>query len=224
MSKYFRFRFIRFFSLLIMPLVLALSVTTPQASPATTGSGASVLVFGDSLSAAYGIQREQGWVALLQRQLEQQAHKYKVINASISGETTSGGLTRMKQLLDQHQPQQVIIQLGANDGLRGLPVRDMRRNLSSMIELCLQSGARVALIGIMIPPNYGPRYTQEFKESYPLLAKQYQLPLVPFLLDGVTENPELMQDDGLHPKANAQPMILQNVWQILAPWFKAEAA
>lgn len=223
MLKNFQSGFIRFCLLLVMPITMILIMTAPPVSAAMAEKGAGVLVFGDSLSAAYGIPRERGWVALLQQQLDQQARKREVINASISGETTSGGLTRLKQLLDQHRPELVIIQLGANDGLRGLPVSDMRRNLSAMIELGQRSGARVALIGIMIPPNYGPRYTQEFKESYPLLAKQYKLPLVPFLLDGITENPELMQDDGLHPKADAQPMILQNVWKILAPWFKASA-
>jgi acyl-CoA thioesterase-1 len=220
MLKNFQSRFIRFFLIMVMSLIM----TALLAGPATAETGARVLVFGDSLSAAYGLPREQGWVALLQQQLDRQAQRREVINASISGETTSGGLTRLNQLLDQHRPELVIIQLGANDGLRGLPVSDMRRNLSAMIELCQKSGARVALIGIMIPPNYGPRYTLEFKESYPLLAKKYKLPLVPFLLDGVTETPELMQDDGLHPKADAQPMILQNVWKVLAPWFKSSAA
>jgi acyl-CoA thioesterase-1 len=216
MFRIFRFKLIQFFLLLLL--------SASGSSLAATDPKPVILVFGDSLSAAYGIPREQGWVALLQQQLDQQPAKRQVINASISGETTSGGLTRLKLLLQRHQPEMVIIQLGANDGLRGLPVSDMRRNLAAMIEQSQQAGARVALIGILIPPNYGPRYTQEFKETYQLLAKQYKLPLVPFLLDGVTEKPELMQEDGLHPKANAQTIILDNVWRVLAPHFKAVTA
>jgi acyl-CoA thioesterase-1 len=214
----------RIFRFKLIQISLLLLLSASGSSLAATDHKPVILVFGDSLSAAYGIPREQGWVALLQQQLDQQPAKREVINASISGETTSGGLTRLKLLLQRHQPEMVIIQLGANDGLRGLPVNDMRRNLAVMIELSQQAGARVALIGILIPPNYGPRYTQEFKESYQLLARQYKLPLVPFLLDGVTEKPELMQDDGLHPKANAQTLILDNVWKILAPYFKAAKA
>lgn len=213
MFKSFRFKFIQY-------LLLLLLATSSQALASPAGKP-TILVFGDSLSAAYGIPREQGWVALLQQQLDQQALKHKVINASISGETTSGGLTRLKQLLHQHQPDMVLIQLGANDGLRGLPVADMHRNLSAMIELSQQFGAKVAIIGIMIPPNYGPRYTQEFRETYQVLAKKYKLPLVPFLLEGITEKPELMQDDGLHPTAAAQIIVLDNVWKVLAPYFKA---
>lgn len=213
MFKSFRFKFIQY-------LLLLLLATSSQALASPAGKP-TILVFGDSLSAAYGIPREQGWVALLQQQLDQQALKHEVINASISGETTSGGLTRLKQLLHQHQPDMVLIQLGANDGLRGLPVADMHRNLSAMIELSQQSGAKVAIIGIMIPPNYGPRYTQEFRETYQLLAKKYKLLLVPFLLEGITEKPELMQDDGLHPTAAAQTIVLDNVWKVLAPYFKA---
>lgn len=213
MFKSFRFKFIQY-------LLLLLLATSSQALASPAGKP-TILVFGDSLSAAYGIPREQGWVALLQQQLDQQALKHKVINASISGETTSGGLTRLKQLLHQHQPDMVLIQLGANDGLRGLPVADMHRNLSAMIELSQQFGAKVAIIGIMIPPNYGPRYTQEFRETYQVLAKKYKLPLVPFLLEGITEKPELMQDDGLHPTAVAQIIVLDNVWKVLAPYFKA---
>lgn len=213
MFKSFRFKFIQY-------LLLLLLATSSQALASPAGKP-TILVFGDSLSAAYGIPREQGWVALLQHQLDQLALKHEVINASISGETTSGGLTRLKQLLHQHQPDMVLIQLGANDGLRGLPVADMHRNLSAMIELSQQFGAKVAIIGIMIPPNYGPRYTQEFRETYQVLAKKYKLPLVPFLLEGITEKPELMQDDGLHPTAAAQIIVLDNVWKVLAPYFKA---
>lgn len=218
MSKVFRFRCFKY--LILLMLTVADPVT---ASPVknTNGAGSTVLVLGDSLSAAYGIPRDQGWVALLQQKLDQQQPgRYRVINASISGETTSGGRSRLQQLLTQHTPDLVLLQLGGNDGLRGLPVRELRQNLTAMIESSQQSGARVALLGIMIPPNYGPRYTQEFRESYSLLAKQYQLALVPFLLEGVAGKPDLMQEDGLHPAADAQPILLENVWRILAPQFR----
>ncbi len=218
MSKVFRFRFFKYV------LVLLLAVAGPvTASPVknTNGAGSTVLVLGDSLSAAYGIPRDQGWVALLQQKLDQQQPgRYRVINASTSGETTSGGRSRLQQLLTQHTPDLVLLQLGGNDGLRGLPVRELRQNLTAMIESSQQSGARVALLGILIPPNYGPRYTQEFRESYSLLAKQYQLALVPFLLEGVAGKADLMQEDGLHPTAAAQTILLENVWRILAPQFR----
>lgn len=202
-------------------LLLLLASSPAHSTPATAPK---ILVFGDSLSAAYGIPKEQGWVSLLQQQLKQQSLNYQVINASISGETTSGGATRLKKLLNQHQPDFIMIQLGANDGLRGLPIADMRRNLTTMIELSQQSGAKVSLLGIMIPPNYGPRYTQEFRETYTLLAQQYKLPLVPFLLEGVAGKAEFIQEDGLHPTSTAQPIILENVWKMLAPQIKSYTA
>lgn len=206
-----------FLTLLLLLLFSYSAHSAPTSAP-------KILVFGDSLSAAYGIPKEQGWVSLLQQQLKVQSLKHQVINASISGETTSGGITRLKKLLNQHQPDFIMIQLGANDGLRGLPVADMRRNLTAMIELSQQSGAKVSLLGIMIPPNYGPRYTQEFRESYTLLAQQYNLPLVPFLLEGVAGKTELIQEDGLHPTSTAQPIILDNVWKVLAPQLKSLTA
>lgn len=216
MSRIFRFKCIQCFLLLLL--------ATSGQSLAAAETKPTILVFGDSLSAAYGIPRERGWVALLQQQLDQRSLKREVINASTSGETTSGGLARLRQLLNQHQPDLVLIQLGANDGLRGLPVADMRRNLDAMIALSQQSGAKVALIGVLIPPNYGPRYTQEFKETYRLLAQQHKLPLVPFLLEGVAGKADLMQDDGLHPTAAAQTIVLDNVWKVLAPYFKSITA
>ena len=177
----------------------------------------TILVYGDSLSAAYGIPRDQGWVNLLQQRLQKQGLPYQVVNASISGETTSGGLSRIAQTLRQYKPDFVLLELGANDGLRGLPVTEMQHNLSAMIETSQKAKARVLLIGIMIPPNYGPRYTHEFTDSYPTLAQRYKLPLLPFLLDGVAGKPELTQDDGLHPTAAAQLQVLDNVWKVLEP-------
>lgn len=216
MIRIFRFRFFQFFLLLLL--------TTSSQGFAAQETQPKILVFGDSLSAAYGIPREQGWVTLLQQQLEQQSLNHQVVNASISGETTSGGLSRLKPLLNQHQPDLVLIELGANDGLRGLPIVDMRRNLTAMIEMSQQAGAKVALIGILIPPNYGPRYTQEFRETYTMLARQYKLPLVPFLLDGIAGKADLILDDGLHPTSAAQAIILENVWKVLAPHFKSLTA
>jgi acyl-CoA thioesterase-1 len=177
----------------------------------------TILVYGDSLSAAYGIPRDQGWVNLLQQRLQEQGLTHQVINASISGETTSGGLSRMDNTLRQYKPDFVLLELGANDGLRGLPVTEMQHNLATMIEACQKIKAHVMLIGIMIPPNYGPRYTHEFTDSYPALAQRYKLPLLPFLLDGVAGKPELTQDDGLHPTAAAQAQVLDNVWKVLSP-------
>lgn len=176
-----------------------------------------ILVFGDSLSAAYGIEPEEGWVTLLAERLQNRSYPVTVANASVSGETTSGGLARLPAALQAHQPDLVILELGGNDGLRGLPVPQMRSNLQQMIELSLASGAEVLLVGIQIPPNYGPRYTEPFYAQYQELAEQYELALLPFLLEGIAENPALMQGDGVHPIADAQIMILDNVWPVLTP-------
>jgi acyl-CoA thioesterase I len=177
----------------------------------------TLLVLGDSLSAAYGIPRASGWVALLQQKLagEQKLTSVNVVNASISGETTDGGLARLPGLLQQHNPAIVVIELGANDGLRGFQIQRLRSNLEQLIQISQNSGAKVLLAGIKIPPNYGLRYTSDFYESYTLLAAQYKIPLVPFLLSGVATHPELMQADGLHPRAEAQQKILDNVWPYL---------
>lgn len=181
-----------------------------------------ILVVGDSLSAAYNIPTAAGWVSLLEDRLakehlvKKQAN-WQVVNASISGETTGGGLTRLPSLLRQHQPEIVLLELGANDGLRGLPPQLITNNLEKMLILSKQSGAQVMLIGILLPPNYGPAYLTQFEQTYPKLAKKHQLPLVPFLLEGVADKPELMQEDGLHPTAKAQPKLLETVWLELKP-------
>ena len=176
-----------------------------------------ILVYGDSLSAAYGIAKDQGWAVLLQKKLSALGYPHQVANASISGETTSGGRTRITTTLKQQQPAIVILALGANDGLRGLPVKDMQSNLAAIIEACRAHRAKVLLVGMRIPPNYGPRYTEAFTASYPQLARQFKLPLVPFLLDGVGGNRDLTQEDGLHPTAAAQPRLLDNLWPKLKP-------
>ena len=197
---------------------------------ATTAIGATkddksvILVYGDSLSAAYRMPQQQGWVSLLQQRLQTQGYPYHVVNASVSGETTSGGLSRLQITLRQHKPDIVLLELGANDGLRGLPLAQMRNNLEAMIKAIQATGADVILLGIMIPPNYGPKYTQEFSQSFTELAKRFDLPRVNFLLEGVAGKPELTLDDGLHPSAIAQPRILENVWKILNPELDNQSA
>ena len=206
------------FRLLIMLFTVSLSTAlTNTATAADTTKAPTILVYGDSLSAAYSMRQEQGWVSLLQQRLKTQGFPHQVINASVSGETTSGGLSRLPITLRQHQPDIVLLELGANDGLRGLPLAQMRKNLEAIIKASKQAGAEVVLLGIMIPPNYGSRYTQEFSQSFTELAKHHDLPLVKFLLEGVAGKPELTLDDGLHPSAAAQPKILDNVWQVLQP-------
>lgn len=177
----------------------------------------TILVFGDSLSAAYGLRPEQGWVALLAQRLQAQGYGYKVSNASVSGETTSGGLTRLPRALQLHRPGLVILELGANDALRGLPVAETQANLARLIQLARGAGARVLLVGIRIPPNYGPRYADEFAAIYPQLAQQYHLPLVPFLLEQVALDPARMQPDGMHPNAAGEAPVLDTLWRYLKP-------
>lgn len=176
-----------------------------------------ILVFGDSLSAAYGIPLAQSWPQLLQQRLEKNGFPHRIVNVSISGETTSGGLSRIDKALLDHKPALVVLELGANDGLRGLPLKEMQRNLTGIITACKRRGAKVLLVGMRIPPNYGPRYTDSFFSSYATLAREHRLQLVPFLLEGVAGNRSLMQDDGLHPTAAAQPRVLENLWRGLKP-------
>lgn len=176
-----------------------------------------VLVLGDSLSAAFGIQAEAGWVALLQRRLDEEGYRYRVVNASISGDTTAGGAARLPRALKTHRPQVVLIELGGNDGLRGLSLAEMQKNLSAIIEAAKKSGAQVLLLGMRLPPNYGPAYTRRFEAVYAEVARRHRVPLVPFMLEGVAQQAEMMQSDGLHPVTGAQPQILENVWPRLKP-------
>lgn len=185
--------------------------TAAQTTPA-------ILVMGDSLSAEYGIQRGSGWVTLLQNQLRQQGSTWDVINASISGETTAGGLTRMPALLQQKKPRIVLLELGANDALRGLSIKETEKNLRAMINLSKQSGAKVLLFGMQIPPNYGKEYTKQFKEIYPKLANSEQIQLLPFFMSGVVTNKDLFQADNIHPNENAQVVLYKNVWGAMAPY------
>lgn len=176
-----------------------------------------ILVHGDSLSAGYGLASGEEWPALLQKKLSETYPHYKVVNSSLSGETTHGGLARFDAILAQHQPTLMVLELGANDGLRGQSIESMRLNLEAMISKSRAINAKVLLLGVMIPPNYGTRYSQAFHAVYHRLAQDQSVPLVPFFLDGVAGNKDLMQQDGLHPKAEAQPIILENIWKTLEP-------
>ena len=173
---------------------------------------ASILVLGDSLSGAYGINTEEGWVALLQQKISKHGFEYKVINASVSGDTTRTGLSRIDSALQQHKPAIVIVALGGNDGLRGLAFSEIESSLANIIERCQQYNTSVLLAGVRLPPNYGPAYNEKFAALYRRLSERYGVTLVPRMLDQVAENPELMQEDGIHPKAEAQAQIMQNVW------------
>jgi acyl-CoA thioesterase-1 len=195
---------------LVLIALAALGSTLVQAAP-------TILVFGDSLSAAYGIRQQDGWVTLLQQRLQQQRLDYTVVNASISGETTSGGAARIAAAVATHKPAITIVALGANDGLRGLPATQMSNNLGAIVGAAQKSGSHVLLIGMRLPPNYGARYTQEYEKTFTTLAQRYKCAFVPFLLDGVADKRELMQDDNLHPIAAAQPLILETIWKGLGP-------
>lgn len=184
---------------------------------AQNAAAGTVLIVGDSISAAFGLDTREGWVALLEKRLKDQGFTDKVINASVSGDTSAGGLARLPPLLAEHKPEVVILELGGNDGLRGQPPQQLQQNLASMIDSAQASGAKVLLLGMQLPPNYGVRYTQAFVQVYGQLASDKKVALVPFFLDGVGGHPELMQADGLHPAAAAQDKLLENVWPTLKP-------
>ena len=195
-------------------VLLVLVVATVSAKAETP----VILVFGDSISAGYGLARvDLGWVALLQTRLKEQGYGYQVVNASVSGETTAGGLARLPRALQVHQPGIVILELGGNDGLRALPIAQMRSNLGHMIDLATAAGAKVLLLGMRMPPNYGPDFTEQFRLCYVDLARDEKLPLVPFLLQDIALAPALMQADGIHPNDLGQPKLLDNVWPSLKP-------
>lgn len=179
-----------------------------------------IIVLGDSLSAGFGVEQGKGWVNLLQTRLKQNRYPHQVINASISGETTSGGLSRIAGLLSQHTPDIVLIELGGNDGLRGLPLKLIRTNLGKIVQAALDKKTTVLLIGMQLPPNYGITYTKQFAKMYDELAQQYQVALVPFLMQGFASNLDLIQADGIHPKTEAQGLMLDNVWPHLQPLMK----
>jgi acyl-CoA thioesterase-1 len=190
------------------------------ASASAYSAPKTILVVGDSLSAEYGLARGTGWVALLGQRLQADKISANIVNASISGDTTAGGLSRLPALLQQHHPSVVVLELGANDGLRGLPVKSAETNLRTMIAMAEKAHAKVLLVGMRMPPNYGRAYTERFAGMYKDLSKQEKVPLVPFMLDGVAQEPANFQADRLHPVANAHPTILNNIWPQLAPLIK----
>ncbi len=196
----------------VVLLLWLLLVSNLHAAPQPT-----ILVLGDSLSAAYGINEEQGWVALLQQQLRKADYPYRVVNISISGETSQGGLSRLPRALEQYHPQLLILALGANDGLRGNSLKRLKQNLEGMIKLARQQKSKVLLVGMQLPPNYGTQFNQKFHNLFADIAKQQSLPFVPFLLEKMARDNGLFQADGLHPRAQAQPLLLEVVWPVLEP-------
>lgn len=194
----------------LLPILVL--VLIGAALPARAGT---VLVLGDSISAAYGMDTDQGWVRLLERRLQRLDPEFAVVNMSLSGETTGGGLARLPDALRRHEPDVVIIELGGNDGLRGYPIDRIHANLSRMVTLSEDAGALVLLAGMHIPPNYGQRYVDAFHQIFHDLANKHEVSLVPFLLEGVATHPDLMQRDGIHPTADAQPLLLDNLWPVL---------
>jgi acyl-CoA thioesterase-1 len=176
-----------------------------------------ILIVGDSLSAAYGIPVEQGWVSLLQERLDGRDYPYRIINASISGDTTANARARLPQALASHEPAMVLLELGGNDGLRGLSLTEMKSNLGAMISSVQETGAQLLLVGVQLPPNYGPRYTESFQAVYRELAAEHDLALLPSLVDGIGTEQDLMQQDGIHPNVSAQPLIRDRVWEALLP-------
>ncbi len=202
--------------LLLAALVLSILAAALPTQALANPTAPVILVYGDSLSAEYGLKRGSGWAALLQDRLKREGLPHRIMNVSISGETTSGGLSRFDAALKKYAPKIVLLQLGANDGLRGLAISQTRKNLSEMIDRAQAQGAAVLLIGIRIPPNYGPDYTRQFDGLFTQLATEKQVPLVPFLLDGIADNPLMFQADTIHPNEKAQPRILTNVWKVLS--------
>jgi acyl-CoA thioesterase-1 len=223
----------RVIGILMVWLTIAASTAAAAATAATGGAAAPVapspaaapviLVFGDSLSAAHGIRVEQGWVSLLAQKIEREGYGFRVVNASVSGETSAGGLARLPRALSVQQPRIVLLELGANDGLRGLPLEQTQYNLDRMLTLLKEHHLPVLLLGLRLPPNYGERYTSGFAAMYQGLAERQHVPLLPFLLENVALHPELMQSDGLHPNEQGQPLLLDNVWPKLLPMLRAEA-
>ena len=204
------------FALASLPVSKHAHAATPtSATPASKAP--LILIFGDSLSAEYGLKRSSGWVSLLQDRLKAEGFPFRIVNASISGETTAGGLTRLPALIKKHQPAAVVLQLGANDGLRGLPVSQTERNLKRMLEISTAQGAQALILGIRVPPNYGPDYARQFDGVFRKIGQETRTPVVPFLLEGFADRVDYFQTDGIHPNERAQPMMLETVWPVLKP-------
>lgn len=213
-------RFKSLVSFFIAVSVLMCTLVAMHVSAANLAKPQTIVIFGDSLSSAYGITLNEGWVSLLQQRLIKQKSNYQVVNASISGETTSGGLSRFSDMLKTYKPNIVMIELGGNDGLRGLSADETYKNLNAMIQQAKKNKVKVLLLGMKIPPNYGFKYSQQFSENYQILAKKHEVPRVPFFLEGVAGNPNLIQADGIHPTAKAQPQLLENVWPTMIEMLK----
>jgi acyl-CoA thioesterase I len=196
-------------------VLTALTLVALLGAPAGVAAGGTIVVVGDSLSSGYGVAVEQSWVSLLEQRLAAEGYGHRVVNASIAGDTSAGGLARLPRMLDVHAPEIVVIELGGNDGLRGMPVNLLRQNLAQMIELSRSAGADVLLTGIQIPPNYGPAYTRQLAAVYPELAERYAIGFVEFLLDGVALEDGLMQADGIHPNSAGHAVMFENVWSVL---------
>jgi acyl-CoA thioesterase I len=200
---------------------LLASIVLIVASASAYAEAPVILVFGDSISAGYGLQHvELGWVELLKTRLKAQGYGYQVVNASVSGETTAGGLARLPRALELHHPSIVIVELGGNDGLRALPIPQFRDNLTQLVTLASAAGAKVLLLGMRMPPNYGPQYTEQFAKVFSDLAREKKIPAVPFLLTDIALNQNLLQGDEIHPNAEGQPILLNNVWPALQPLLK----
>ena len=202
---------------LLVFLLVNLSLPYALAGENSQSEQQTILIMGDSISAGFGIDKSQGWVALLESKLKPLATPYKIINASISGETTSGGANRIKPLLVKHNPSLVIIELGGNDGLRGSPIKMMKQNLDYMIKQSQNAGAEVLLLGMRIPPNYGKTYSDLFSRQYKQLALENNTLVLPFLLNGIATQTGMMQADGIHPTAKAQPLMMEYVWSMIKP-------
>jgi acyl-CoA thioesterase-1 len=203
--------------LILQRFLAVLFVAAVLAVPAGWTAEKTIIVLGDSLSSGYGLATEQSWVSLLRQRLKSQGYGYDVVNASIAGDTSSGGRARLPGVIQRHLPSIVVIELGGNDGLRGQSTAGLRKNLAAMIELSQAAGARVVLAGMRIPPNYGPEYTKALTSVYTSLADEYHVTLIPFLLQGVALHPDLMQPDGIHPNAEGQAIVFENVWSVLKP-------
>ncbi len=202
----------------LLSLLFVAFANTGIAAESSQKDSYTIIILGDSISAGYGIDIQKGWVSLLQDKLKTEKYNhYTVVNASISGNTTGDGLSRLPKLLEQYSPSIVIVELGGNDGLRGYPVKLMEKNLQTMIDLSQQKNAKVVLAGIEIPPNYGARYTALFRKAFQKVAAANTVSYIPFILEGIALNPELMQQDGIHPTEQAQPKLLNNIWGTLLP-------
>ena len=206
---------------MLLSMLRCLLIAVALGSFPAHGAAQKILVYGDSLSAAYGISQKDGWVTLLAERIQKQSFDYTVVNASISGETSAGGASRIAAALAEHKPAILVLALGANDGLRGLTLAQMRENLSKIVSAAQRTGAKVLVAGMKMPPNYGQAYTREFEESFARVSRHFKTAYLPFLIDGVADKPDLFQPDRLHPTAEAQPLVLENVWKVLRPMLKA---